>query len=561
MARFPSPSSQPVSRHGRIWGQATWQLLSVLLIWLYLWSLQLDNDGLWYRGDAARHALNGFFWIDYLRDFTWDAKDYALSYYARYPAIDPATRPPLFYLLEGVAFTLFGPSPYVAKGLVLWFALLAAVYLWAWLRRWISEEAGWAVGLFLLLPGISRWSHAVMLNVPAVAFSLAALYHARCWLEAPGGSRRDSWFATVLTLCALFTYYTASVVVFALAGYVMFHRGLGRLSGRKNPFLFVLTPVALLPFAWLMVHWAPTQLSWIISKPLDVITFATWTFYPKQVVGLCNLHLLVFAVLGAASFLWSSRWRHEVMGLGIWIVALYVPLTLIGAKELRYALLLSAPLLGLATIAVVQVCEGIAMQLSLARVTSRTLTVAAFLALLLWQVGAAATYRVMAVSGYQDVAAFMAQVAPEEPVLYDGFYDGTFAFYMRAGDERLRRRVVLGNKLLYTSALFVDAHRQEFVHSPEDVIEVLRQRGGCRWLAIEMGSGTENIASMRYVRQAVKTAAFALVRSFPIRGPQTDRVDVYRFTLPIEAVDAIELPFALLGPEVKYRVRPIPPRP
>ena len=135
MAQFPSPSSQQVSRYGRIWGQATWQLLSVLLIWLYLWNLQLENDGLWYRGDAARHALNGLFWIDYLRAFTWDATGYALSYYARYPAIDPATRPPLFYLLEGVAFTLFGPSPYVAKGVVLCFALLAAVYLWAWMRR------------------------------------------------------------------------------------------------------------------------------------------------------------------------------------------------------------------------------------------------------------------------------------------------------------------------------------------------------------------------------------------------------------------------------------------
>ena len=279
-----------------------------------------------------------------------------------------------------------------------------------------------------------------------------------------------------------------------------------------------------------------------------------------RTIGLRNIHLLVLAIIGAASFLWSARWRQEVIGLGIWIVALYVPLSLIGVKELRYALLLSAPLVGLATIAVVQVGEGIAERLSRSRFTSRAITVAALLALLLWQVGVAATYRVTSVSGYQEVAAFLGQVAPEEPVLYDGFYDGTFTFYLRAGDERFRRRVVLGNKLLYTSALFVDAHRQEFVHSPEDVIEVLRHRGGCRWLAIEMGAETENIASMRYVRQAVKTSAFALVRSFPITAPQTDRVDVYRFILPIEAVDAIELPFAILGPDVKYRVRPIPPR-
>ena len=124
------------------------------------------------------------------------------------------------------------------------------------------------------------------------------------------------------------------------------------------------------------------------------------------------------------------------MSLGIWIFSLYVPLSLLEAKELRYALFLSTPLVGLAAIAVVQICEGIAIRFPRLQLTSRRITVAAFLTLLLWQVDVVATYRVMSVSGYQDVAAFMAQVAPEEPVLYDGFYDGIFTFYMRAGDDR-----------------------------------------------------------------------------------------------------------------------------
>ena len=88
-------SHQPASDR-RAWlpKQALGQMLILLLVWAYMWALQIDNDGLWYRGDAARHGLNGFFWSDYLRDFTWDAKGYALSYYARYPGIDPASRPP-----------------------------------------------------------------------------------------------------------------------------------------------------------------------------------------------------------------------------------------------------------------------------------------------------------------------------------------------------------------------------------------------------------------------------------------------------------------------------------
>ena len=556
-----SPSSQQAYYQGWLLNQSVWQITSLLIVWIYLWSLQLDNDGLWFRGDAARHALNGFFWIDYLRDFTWDAKGYALSYYARFPAIDPASRPPLFYLLEGAAFTLLGPSPYVAKGLVLCFSLLAAVYLWAWLRRWISEEAGWAAGLFLLLPGITRWSHAIMLNVPALAFSMAALYHTRCWLEAPKGSMRDFWLATVLTLLVILTYYTAGVVVFAVAGCVMFHRGLGKPFGSKKILSILITTAVFLPFTWLIVHWAPTPLNWVVPNPMNIVKLSSWTFYPNQVLGLCNLHLLVLAAVGAGSCLWNQRWRYEVISLGIWIFSLYVPLSLLEAKELRYALLLSAPLVGLAAIAVVQICEGIANRFSRLQLASRSITVAAFLTLLLWQVGVAATYRVMSVSGYQDVAAFMAQVAPEEPVFFDGFYDGTFTFYMRAGDDRLRRRVVLGNKLLYTSAVFAGWQQQEFVHSPEEVIEVLRQRGGCRWLVIEMSKEAEDYVPMQHLRQAVKTSAFELVRSFPIIAMNKSiNVDVYRFKLPIVEVDEVELPFAILGPNVKYRVRPIPPR-
>src|SRR5207237_9482802 len=111
--------------------------------------------------------------------------DLSLSYYLRYPVITPTAYPPGFYLLEAAGFTLLGASPFVAKGLVLVFTLEAGFYLMAWLRRWISEDAGWGGAVLLLQPGVIAWSHAVMLNIPSMALSLAALYHARRWIEAP----------------------------------------------------------------------------------------------------------------------------------------------------------------------------------------------------------------------------------------------------------------------------------------------------------------------------------------------------------------------------------------
>jgi len=549
--------------HNQPWfvKQGTWQLVSLFVVWLYLWCLQLDNDGLWYQGDSPRHAMNGFFWLDYLRDFTLDAKSYALSYYARFPAIDPAARPPLFYLLEGTAFILLGPSPYVAKGLVLCFALVAAVYVWAWLRRWISEEAAWAAGLFLLLPGISRWSHAVMLNIPALAFSIAALYYTRRWLDTANASLRDFWPVLILMLFVILTYYTAGIVVFAVAGFVISHRSVGRAFGRKEVLLLVLTIVGLLPFAWLIARWAPMHLSWVVPKPAHLVKLSNWMFYPVQVLQLCNLHLVVLAAIGAASPLWDRRWRHEVKNFIIWIVLLYLPLSLLEAKELRYALLLSVPLIGLGAIAVIQLSEWIADYVPHFPLTSKSVTVAVFLTLVMVQIPLAASYRVISVSGFKEVAAYIEQVAPDEPVFYDGLHDGNFVFYMRAGDPEFRRRVVLGSKLLYTYYFHPRWLQREFVHSPEEVIEVLRQRGGCRWLVIEMGGKTASVPAQQHLRQAVKTPAFELVQSFPITARDASlRVDVYRLTLPVAEVDEVELPFASLGPDVQYQVHPIPPR-
>src|ERR1051325_11455474 len=123
------------------------QATAIVVVWLYVVVLHARNDGLWYAGDAARHALNGLFWWDFLAARPSRPADFALSYYARYPAINPTAYPPLFYLLEGVAFRVLGPSPYVAKGLVLGFALLGCLYISAWLRRWVSREAGWGGAL------------------------------------------------------------------------------------------------------------------------------------------------------------------------------------------------------------------------------------------------------------------------------------------------------------------------------------------------------------------------------------------------------------------------------
>jgi hypothetical protein len=231
------------------------------------------------------------------------------------------------------------------------------------------------------------------------------------------------------------------------------------------------------------------------------------------------------------------------------------------AKDTRYALPAMIPLLGLCTICVITVSRWLSRRLRLQRANGRKMTSIVFLVLLVYQAYLATQQPVPSVNGYRELVSFLQRVAPNESLFYDGYHDGIFTFYVRAGDEKFQRRVVLGSKLLYASAIVPGWRQQDFVASPEEVTRMLQERGGCRWLAIEISRKDHNVLPMRYLREAVNTSAFELVKSFPIDAPMIERVDVYRFKLPVAEVREVELPFPRLGPGVKFRVRPISPRP
>jgi hypothetical protein len=129
-------------------------------------------------------------------------------------------------------------------------------------------------------------------------------------------------------------------------------------------------------------------------------------------------------------------------------------------------------------------------------------------------------------------------------VLYDGQYDGLFGFYVRASDPHFERRVALGSKLLYQdgpASTFTPVQKSN-VASTQDVVNLLRTRSGCRWVAIEVTRNPGSIGR-RLLREAVARPEFELVRSFPITGAGERRVDLYRSVIAVDPVAAVDLGF------------------
>jgi hypothetical protein len=164
---------------------------------------------------------------------------------------------------------------------------------------------------------------------------------------------------------------------------------------------------------------------------------------------------------------------------------------------------------------------------------------------------------VPAVDGMRDVVAFVIDEAPTERVLYQGAYDGTFTFYLRAQDPTFRRAVVRGSKLLYASATMPRWRLTERVASVADVLAALHTQCGCGWVIIERERAEDEITAVRYLREALQGPQFRLVRSFPLRAPAAAHIDVYQFLGYFETPAEVTLPFPVLGETVVYRARPI----
>jgi hypothetical protein len=524
-----------------------WQIAAMVVAFVAVAALHRHSDGLWFQGDAPRHAVNGFFWWDLMHALPRDPVAYAVRYYARYPVIAPVTYPPLFYLVEGLAFTAFGSSPYVAKSLVLVFAILAGLYTMAWARRWIGEPAGWAGAFLAFIPGIVLWSNTVMLNVPATALGLGSLYHFRRWRET---GRATQWLAASGFACAvLLTYYPGGIVLGVLGTWALVGGRPFRFD-RRLLWIAAAALVALVPMVAALAL-APVH----TSRQLPTIAFltrsGTWTFYWRILPSVVGMPALAAGALGIAAAAWTRPWRTEAVYLGSWILVLILVLSLLPARDPRYVLLAAPAFVLGAAVAIAWIARRVAIAPA-----SQVVVLVATLIAGGWS---ASQVHIPQVSGFGELTEYLHQQGPADAVLYDGAYDGLFGFYVRASDPHFVRRIVLANRLLFEAgpATTFKWIQKSNVASTDDVVTLLRARCGCRWVAIEVDNRPIWAEGQRLLRQAVAGPEFELARSFPIEGAGDRRVDLYRVTSVVSPVSTVDLEFPSLSNRTFQGVVPI----
>jgi len=497
-------------------GEALAQGLFLLLMWLLLVVAFRNNDGLWFQGDAPRHAMNGVFWRDLAYSDWQDPVRYAWGYYARYPALTLTYYPPVYHLVSAVGYAIFGLTSWVPKGVSLLSALALVGWLWQWLRRWVSGSSGWLAASLFLMPGIFTWMQAGMTNLLATALGMGALYHLRRALEQPVVTRQF-WLAVGLGILAVLTHPLMAILGPVGLVWILQQRGLKWLWCPATLWMSLGALAALLPVFVLLYRRGTyfRQANVDLHRLLEPWSLQYYSSNLKELSGNPALGLTAIALLGCLPSL-PRCWR-ELKLLLVWVGGCLLLLTVIWAKDVRYALIcLPAMVIALAV-----GCREWHRHLVARLVPSRLIrwfwSGLAVLAGLGWM--AKVPVQIPNTFGMREIAADVLKFAPRQPVFYYGEVDGLLMYYLRLADPDFQQQVI-------PAAYWIGT---------DDDVESVRQRlrqSGVTWLLIERPLPGTPILPPKFVKQLLASPELHHVKTleFTTRGTRIRKVEVYEVT-------------------------------
>jgi 4-amino-4-deoxy-L-arabinose transferase-like glycosyltransferase len=426
---------------------ASWQRAAVGLVLLAAAAVLLTTsptDYDFFNPDAPRHALNGAFVLDAVRDFPWrDPMGYAIDYYLRLPSLSIGFYPPLFYVVEALVFAVLGVSHFAAQAAVALFALLLGLTAYRLARLLFTRVAALGAALMLLgAPEVASWSRQVMLDVPAYAVMLLAVLGFALYLRS--GRERSLWLAVLAFAAALYIKFTVSFMLAPLAAGLIARCGWRTLFGHR--ILLALGALALLslPALALTLKFGMVNLANVTGEETGsaITSLARWDFYVRALPAQLGWPVVVLAVPGLV-LLWrraaARQGRWFAVLLAVWLTGGYVFFSLIRLHELRHDLMALFPV-------VLAACASIeaALRGRLVRLAGP-----ATLALGLGMLAAAAMTPVPRVAGYGAVADAVAAAAPPDAVvLFSAYRDGNFDFALRARSARHDIHILRANKWL-----------------------------------------------------------------------------------------------------------------
>jgi hypothetical protein len=466
-APFSSPTIQEVSAPARgIQSVLTPQRRRFLLLMLSLGLATVVILRGIHRGefsenvDETIHAATGLYVASFLHDMPLrHPVEYTYRYYAQYPALGIVMYPPMFYVAEGMAFLTLGPSVVTARLTILVFALLG-LYFWFKLVSVLENEYAAALSTLLLafLPAVLRYEKSVMLDIPLMAFCIAASYFWVLYLRE-GLTRHLYAFAVFACLAFLTKHHAIYLPVWCLITLAV-QKKWDRIMNWKAAGTAALGILVIAP-AYIMQIAMNASLA-LNVKGTSANSTMQWGYYWSKLPDLVGWGVLVLSAFGI--LLCLRDWRKESNTVMFaWIASCYIVFSLIRHKDPdgRY-ILYWVP--AFAFFAVAPFVRKTRMR------GIRVLRIAAVIVIVVSYTARAWTYERPYVSGYAQLAQRLTQLEGG-CVLVDTDLPGNIVFFTRAFDPA--RRFIILRKALYEIRVIREWGATEFAHDESDVQKIL----------------------------------------------------------------------------------------
>lgn len=445
-------------------------LLGLFVLHAWVWQPTEPH----HNSDENRHVMTGVFVRDALFDAAWtDPIGYAQRYYLQYPALGLLAWPPLFYVVEGMAMSLFGTSFVTAQLCVAAFALMALVFMFRWVRLTTGHPriAVASAILFGLTPLGFRYSRHVMLEMPTLAWCFTAMFYFERYLAE--GRRGDPMRVGLFAAFAALTRFDA---VFLLLYFCIRLIANHRLHELRRPAVLLGIFLALMltaPYYFLTWKYYGSTLAQAVQQGTmpQSRSFDVWhnlPYYPSRIRWQVDWPIAVAAVLG----LFRSRQFPGFLGSSLALaLSVYLTMTPLAELEDRHVIYWIPALATWASGAAESLPArwreiGYAL-LIVGTALSRT-----------WDFPST-------LHGYAEAAQKVLQQPRESHVVFfDGALSGNFIYQIRRHDTERSVMVLRGDKLVYGVRSDPAGGYVEWTRTPEDILSLL-YRYDPDWVIIE----------------------------------------------------------------------------
>ncbi len=463
----------------------------------------MDEGTISLQGDPPRHMMNGVYFYDMIKDLSLtNPIEYTLQYYARYPALSLGHHPFLLGVAQVPFYTVIGVSVFSARLTIVFFTMLAVI-VWFLLIKSLYDEkvAFFSSLLFVTTPFIVGFSRVVMTEIPTLALIIVSTYffHKYCELD-----KKRYFFAFVtIFILSIFSKLNTIFMLPAFLLYFIIKKGFRKLITKEVIISCIIILLMITPLTMITLKYSQYNVVWIkesifsnfwLSKISNSLKFIWHDHLTFPVLALSIISILI-----------SIYQRDKrVIFFILWIMGLYILITLAGAPAPRYAIYW-IPVFCLFAATAINFFHHSSWKVALSTIL---LIIAGY------QFTVAFQMEPTHADGYEQAAKYVVENRKGESILFSSKVDtGYFVFFTRKHNPDNDLIVLRADKVLVTNEM---SHIvEERITRREEIYEILKDYG-TSYVVIE--NKEFESPPLEWLREEVKSDKFVLRKRIPIRS-------------------------------------------